>query len=119
MLRRETRLCPLLYNRNDLCELLCEAGADPNYRAFGLRRWFFGVERRGFRDASVSAAPATILHSAACRGGGEDPVVAGPPRPDRPPRLQVLAGQPPAPGESCRDTRERVRTTPTPSPRAN
>ena len=48
--------------------------------------------------------------------GGEDPVVAGPPRPGRPPRLQVLAGQPSAPGETCHDTRERVR--PTPSPRA-
>ena len=35
--RNTPLLSASLYNRNDLCELLCEAGADPNYQRFSPR----------------------------------------------------------------------------------
>ena len=67
------------------------------------------------RDARGICAAHRPRHvSAEDARGGERARVAGPPRPARPPRVQVLAGRPSAPGESCRDTRERVRKIPSP-----
>ena len=60
------------------------------------------------RDARGICAAHRPRHvSAEDARGGEDLAVAGPPRPARPSRVQVLAGRPPA--SSPRGTRDRVK----------